>query len=118
MTSTPLREHLALLRRQGRSWIERLAELEHWLDAREADELAALQATPAHQLAAHVESLRGRLWTSMERHGALPRFTRTVAGQPIQPPAPRPHKPRGIARHLKPTPIATAGQRDLFGKGG
>lgn len=106
---------VALLLRQGRAWIERMACLEGWLDQREADELVSLQTCPEACLADHVEALRRRMWDAMEQAGDLPQYERTTNGQPIQSPAPPLRRARGVARHLKRTPIAKSAQAELFG---
>ncbi|TPQ35717.1 hypothetical protein [Cupriavidus pinatubonensis] len=115
--TVPDRDHQALLLRQGAAWIERLADLERWLDQRAADELASLQSCPDARLADRVEALRQRMWDAMQRAAAVPSFTRTIHGQPIAPPAPPPRRLRGAARLLKRTPIANTAQLELLPKG-
>lgn len=90
---------VGLLLRQGAAWIARTADLEHWLDAREADALATLQAIPAPDLPEHVEDLRQAMWSAMQRTGTRPALRRTHPSIPHTPEPPR-RRVRGVAREL------------------
>ncbi|QWC87781.1 hypothetical protein [Cupriavidus metallidurans] len=93
-------EHVAVLLKQGATWIQRASELECWSDEHEAEAHRRLQACPLPDLPEYVERLRQRMWCAMEQHGALPAFTRTINGKPVEPPAPPPRRARGLAKHL------------------
>lgn len=94
----PTPDHVAVLLTQGRQWIADLADLGHWLDQREADALAGLQACPLPALADHVESLRAARWEAVTRAGLRPVLRRTHPSIPDTPEPPR--RVRGVARHL------------------
>ena len=108
-----------LRQRQGRSWIERTADLEGWPEDLRMNALAELACASGPALDALVELRRAHLWGLLNSRGLVPAYggVSDPRRHGTLPDTPPPARKRGIARALRPhANLSTKGQGELFGE--
>ena len=107
-----------LRQRQGRSWIERTADLEGWPEDLRMNAFAELACASGPALDALVELRRAHLWGLLNSRGLVPAYggVSDPRRHGTLPDTPSPARKRGIARALRPKVNGPATRkRDLFG---